>query len=67
LYLSEKRSGGECTEDDKAVLTALGSAAGISIENARLYDEAQRVPAVTEEEEPLRRVRPAPRGRYRLR
>jgi signal transduction histidine kinase len=42
LYLSEKRSGGEFTEDDEAVLTALGSAAGIAIENARLYDEASR-------------------------
>jgi signal transduction histidine kinase len=42
LYLSEKRSGGEFTEDDQAVLTALGSAAGIAIENARLYDEARR-------------------------
>jgi signal transduction histidine kinase len=42
LYLSEKRSGGEFTEDDEAVLTALGSAAGIAVENARLYDEARR-------------------------
>jgi signal transduction histidine kinase len=42
LYLSEKRSGGEFTEDDEAVLTALGSAAGIAMENARLYDEASR-------------------------
>jgi signal transduction histidine kinase len=42
LYLSEKRAGGEFTEDDEAVLTALGSAAGIAIENARLYDEAHR-------------------------
>jgi signal transduction histidine kinase len=42
LYLSEKRAGGEFTEDDEAVLTALGSAAGIAVENARLYDEARR-------------------------
>jgi two-component system, NarL family, sensor histidine kinase DevS len=42
LYLSEKRSGGEFSEDDEAVLTALGSAAGIAIENARLYEEARR-------------------------
>jgi signal transduction histidine kinase len=42
LYLSEKRNGGEFTEDDEAVLTALGSAAGVAIENARLYDEARR-------------------------
>jgi signal transduction histidine kinase len=42
LYLSEKRGGGEFTEDDEAVLTALGAAAGVAVENARLYDEARR-------------------------
>jgi two-component system, NarL family, sensor histidine kinase DevS len=42
LYLTEKRSGGEFTEDDEAVLTALGAAAGVAVENARLYDEATR-------------------------
>ena len=42
LYLTEKRGGGEFTEDDEAVLTALGAAAGIAVENARLYDEAKR-------------------------
>ena len=42
LYLTEKRNGGEFTEDDEAVLAALGSAAGVAIENARLYDEARR-------------------------
>ena len=42
LYLSEKRGGGEFTEDDETVLVALGSAAGVAIENARLYDEARR-------------------------
>ncbi|HVT69806.1 MAG TPA: GAF domain-containing protein [Trebonia sp.] len=42
LYLSEKRGGGEFTEDDEAVLTALGAAAGIAVENARLYEEARR-------------------------
>ncbi|MGD0556937.1 MAG: GAF domain-containing protein [Streptosporangiaceae bacterium] len=42
LYLSEKRNGGEFTEDDEAVLSALGSAAGVALENARLYDEARR-------------------------
>jgi signal transduction histidine kinase len=40
LYLTEKRGGGEFTEDDEAVLTALGSAAGVALENARLYEEA---------------------------
>ena len=42
LYLTEKRGGGEFTEDDEAVLSALGAAAGVAIENARLYDEARR-------------------------
>ena len=42
LYLTEKRGGGEFTEDDEAVVTALGAAAGIAVENARLYEEAKR-------------------------
>jgi len=42
LYLTEKRGGGEFTEDDEAVLTALGAAAGVALENARLYEEATR-------------------------
>ena len=41
LYLTEKRGGGEFTEDDEAVLTALGAAAGVAVENARLYEEAR--------------------------
>lgn len=42
LYLTEKRGGGEFTDDDEALLTALGAAAGITIENARLYAASQR-------------------------
>ena len=42
LYLSEKQNGAPFTEDDEAVLVALGSAAGVAIENARLYDAARR-------------------------
>jgi len=42
LYLSEKRGGGEFTEDDETILMALGSAAGVAVENARLYEEARR-------------------------
>ncbi len=42
LYLTNKRGGGEFTEDDEAVLVALGAAAGVAIENARLYDTASR-------------------------
>jgi signal transduction histidine kinase len=42
LYLTQKRGGGEFTEDDEAVVTALGAAVGVAVENARLYDEARR-------------------------
>ena len=42
LYLTNKRDGGEFTEDDEAVLVALGAAAGVAVENARLYDAARR-------------------------
>src|SRR5579863_3443271 len=41
LYLTGKR-GGEFTEDDEAVLVALGAAAGVAVENARLYEAARR-------------------------
>ncbi len=42
LYLTEKRGGSEFDEEDEAVLVALAAAAGVAIENARLYDEARR-------------------------
>ncbi len=42
LYLTNKRDGGEFTKDDEAVLVALGAAAGVAVENARLYDAARR-------------------------
>ncbi|HKB29280.1 MAG TPA: GAF domain-containing protein [Streptosporangiaceae bacterium] len=42
IYLTEKADGGEFDEDDEAVLVALAAAAGVAVENARLYDEAQR-------------------------
>ena len=42
LYLTEKRGGGEFDQDDEAVLVALAAAAGVAIENARLYDQARR-------------------------
>ena len=42
LYLTEKRGGGEFTEDDEAIVVALASAAGVTIENARLYEIAER-------------------------
>jgi signal transduction histidine kinase len=42
LYLTEKHGGGQFDEEDEAVLVALAAAAGVAIENARLYDEARR-------------------------
>ncbi|OMQ14194.1 hypothetical protein A7K94_0218315 [Modestobacter sp. VKM Ac-2676] len=40
LYMTEKR-GGAFTAEDEAVLTALAGAAGIAIDNARLYAEGE--------------------------
>ena len=42
LYLTEKHGGGQFDEEDEAVLVALAAAAGVAIDNARLYDEARR-------------------------
>jgi signal transduction histidine kinase len=42
LYLTGKRGDGGFTEDDEAVLVALGAAAGVAVENARLYEAARR-------------------------
>ncbi|GAA2000637.1 GAF domain-containing sensor histidine kinase [Catenulispora subtropica] len=42
LYLTEKRGGAAFDADDEALLTALAAAAGVAIDNARLYDEARR-------------------------
>jgi signal transduction histidine kinase len=40
LYMTEKQHG-EFTAEDEAVLTALAGAAGIAIDNARLYEEGE--------------------------
>jgi signal transduction histidine kinase len=42
LFLTEKRGGDEFDQEDEAVLVALAGAAGVAIENARLYGEARR-------------------------
>ena len=42
LYLTEKRGGGPFSEDDEALVVALAAAAGVAIDNARLYAEARR-------------------------
>ncbi|MFI2184434.1 GAF domain-containing protein [Streptomyces sioyaensis] len=41
LYLTEKRGGGEFDAEDETVLSTLAVAAGVAIENARLYEEAR--------------------------
>ncbi|MEV5767665.1 GAF domain-containing protein [Micromonospora sp. NPDC052213] len=42
LYLAEKQGGAEFTEDDEEIVVALAAAAGVAIENARLYALAHR-------------------------
>jgi signal transduction histidine kinase len=42
LYLTEKQGGGDFDEEDEALVQALAAAAGVAIENARLYAEARR-------------------------
>jgi signal transduction histidine kinase len=42
IYLTEKQGAAEFDVDDEAALLVLATQAGIAIENARLYEEAQR-------------------------
>ena len=42
LYLTEKRGGGSFDEEDEAIVLALAAAAGVAIENARLYEATRR-------------------------
>ncbi|HEY3007483.1 MAG TPA: GAF domain-containing sensor histidine kinase [Micromonosporaceae bacterium] len=42
LYLAEKQGATEFTEDDEKIVVALAAAAGVAIENARLYALASR-------------------------
>ncbi|MFI1163499.1 GAF domain-containing protein [Streptomyces sp. NPDC020801] len=41
LYLTEKRGGLEFDEEDESVLSTLAVAAGVAIDNARLYEESR--------------------------
>jgi len=41
IYLTDKRGAPSFTEDDEAVLTALAAAAGVAVDNARLFHRAQ--------------------------
>ena len=42
LYLTEKQGSGQFDTEDEAVVVALAAAAGVAIENARLYDQARK-------------------------
>ncbi|MCW2878482.1 MAG: Histidine kinase [Sphaerisporangium sp.] len=42
LYLTEKRGGGDFEEEDEDIVIALATAAGVAIENARMYEETRR-------------------------
>lgn len=41
LYLTEKRGAAEFTADDEVVLQGLAAAAGVAVENARLFEESR--------------------------
>ncbi|ANP50622.1 signal transduction histidine kinase [Streptomyces griseochromogenes] len=41
LYLTEKRGGAEFDEEDQSVLSTLAVAAGVAIDNARLYEDSR--------------------------
>jgi len=42
LYLTEKRGGGDFTDEDQELVTLLAAQAAVAIENARLYESATR-------------------------
>ena len=42
LYLTDKRDAAEFTDDDEEITIALAAAAGVAIENARLFEEGRR-------------------------
>ncbi|MGH3328322.1 MAG: GAF domain-containing protein [Streptomycetales bacterium] len=42
LYLTDKRGGAGFDAEDEIIVSALAAAAGVTIENARLYDEGRR-------------------------
>ena len=42
LYMAEKQGADDFSDEDEAVLVALAAAAGVTIENARLFDASRR-------------------------
>ncbi|MFC9550512.1 GAF domain-containing sensor histidine kinase [Rhodococcus sp. NPDC056960] len=41
IYLTEKLSGPEFTDEDEVILRALATSAGVAVENARLFEESR--------------------------
>jgi signal transduction histidine kinase len=50
LYLTEKVGAVEFSDDDKELMTALASAAGIAVDNARLHARVQRLTVAADRE-----------------
>jgi signal transduction histidine kinase len=50
LYLTEKQGASEFSDGDKELITALASAAGIAVENARLHARVQRLTVAADRE-----------------
>ena len=50
LYLTEKQGGGDFTEEDEQLVSALASAAGVAIDNARGQDAQNKVIVLAERE-----------------
>lgn len=48
IYLTEKSDGSDFTPDDETIVVALAAAAGIAIDNARLYERERRQRALVE-------------------
>jgi len=42
IYLTEKRGGGEFTAEDEGLVSLVAAHAGVAVENARLYEQAQQ-------------------------
>ena len=42
LYLTEKEGGDDFSDEDEAIVVALAAAAGVAIENARLYEQSSQ-------------------------
>jgi signal transduction histidine kinase len=42
LYVTEKNGGGPFTDEDQNMLTALATAAGIAVDNARIYERSRQ-------------------------